>query len=459
MNEKNGSNLCGDADGAASSAGGAMSNADDAMGDADGAASNADGAAGMNGLSDMGEGPMAGPVSLRFLVSSALSLLGNSVAGVILPLVLLATTGDPLAAGALALITMIPQALAGVAGGALVDRLNRRDVSVVSDLISTASVAMLPVIDATVGLNFGWFVLFGLLGAVGDVPGMTARDSLLPAVCERDGVSMQRFVGLQQSVESLMTIVGPAVAALCMGLAGATNALVITACTSAAAAFITLTVPRGVGKVPSRENRERHPVRMALQSTKDGLRTLFAGSPVIRMSVLLSMCVLMVIGGYQGLILPVHFTLGDRADLLGYVLTVMSAGVLAASLIYAKLAPKLSDRTWYSLSLVGMMAGIAVMATLPSYPVLLAGAALLGFASGPLSALLNFKVFDLIPDEVRGATLGTQNALMLVVAPVAVFIASVLVTWLGVGLAAIVLAGLWAAFTLYALLSSSMREL
>ncbi|HJF65313.1 MAG TPA: MerR family DNA-binding transcriptional regulator [Slackia equolifaciens] len=218
-------------------------------------------------------------------------------------------------------------------------------------------------------------------------------------------------------------------------------------------------VARGVGKVPSRENRERHPVRMALQSTKDGLRTLFAESPVIRMSVLLSMCVLMVIGGYQGLILPVHFTLGDRADLLGYVLTVMSAGVLAASLIYAKLAPRLSNRTWYSLSLVGMMAGIAVMATLPSYPVLLAGAALLGFASGPLSALLNFKVFDLIPDEVRGATLGTQNALMLVVAPVAVFIASVLVAWLGVGLAAIVLAGLWAAFTLYALLSSSMREL
>lgn len=408
---------------------------------------------------ESGEVPMAGPVSLRFLASSALSLLGNSVAGVILPLVLLATTGDPLAAGTLALITMIPQALAGVAGGALVDRLNRRDVSVVSDFISAASVAMLPVIDATVGLSFGWFVLFGLLGAVGDVPGMTARDSLLPAVCERDNVSMQRFVGLLQSVESLMTIVGPAVAALCMGFVGATNALIITACTSAAAALVTLTVPRGVGKVPPREDRESHPMRMALQSTRDGLRTLFVDSPVIRMSMVLSMCVLMVIGGYQGLILPVYFTLEGRADLLGYVLTLMSAGVLAASLVYTKLAPRLSNRAWYSLSLVGMMAGIAIMAMLPSYPALLAGAVLLGFSSGPLSALLNFKVFDLIPDEVRGATLGTQNALMLVVAPVAVFVASVLVTWFGVNAAAMVLAGLWAAFTLYALVSSAMREL
>ena len=106
-----------------------------------------------------------------------------------------------------------------------------------------------------------------------------------------------------------------------------------------------------------------------------------------------------------------------------------------------------------------MMAGIAIMSTLPSYPALLTGAVLLGFSSGPLSALLNFKVFDLIPDEVRGATLGTQNALMLVVAPVAVFVASVLVTWFGVNAAAMVLAGLWAAFTLYALVSSAMREL
>ena len=40
--------------------------------------------------------------SIRFLVSSALSLLGNSVAGIALPLIVLATTGDALAAGTLA---------------------------------------------------------------------------------------------------------------------------------------------------------------------------------------------------------------------------------------------------------------------------------------------------------------------------------------------------------------------
>lgn len=130
-----------------------------------------------------------------------------------LPLALLVATGDALAAGTLALIWMLPQAAAGVVGGGVLDVLNRWDVSAVSNLVSAASVAMLPVIDATVGLSFGWFVAFGLIGAIRDVPGMTARDVLLPAVCKKDGVDMQRFVGVSQSAESLAAAVGPSAAA------------------------------------------------------------------------------------------------------------------------------------------------------------------------------------------------------------------------------------------------------
>ena len=85
--------------------------------------------------------------TIRFLTSNALSLLGNSVAGVVLPLVLLARTGDALAAGTLVLICAVPQMLAGLMGGALLDRLNRRSISIVSDFISALGIALLPVVD------------------------------------------------------------------------------------------------------------------------------------------------------------------------------------------------------------------------------------------------------------------------------------------------------------------------
>ncbi len=115
------------------------------------------------------------------MISDALSLLGNSIAGVVLPLVLLARTGDALAAGSLAIICAVPQFICGLVGGAALDKLNRRRVCMASDLVSALSVALLHIVEEIWGLSFGWFVVLGLLGAVGDVPGMTARDALLRA--------------------------------------------------------------------------------------------------------------------------------------------------------------------------------------------------------------------------------------------------------------------------------------
>ena len=401
--------------------------------------------------------------TIRFLTSSALSLLGNSVAGVVLPLILLARTGDPMAAGALALICAVPQMLAGLMGGALLDRLNRRNVSIVSDFVSAASIALMPVVDMVWGLNFGWFVVLGLLGAVGDIPGMTARDTLLPAVTKRDGVDMQQFLGVSQSLDSLVTIVGPALAAVLIGFGGDINALWVTAALSCTAALVTITLPRSVGAVP--HNDQAAPtsfgglVRETHTSLTEGLRILFKNDAILRASMLLTFGIIMVLGSFQGLVLPVHFTELGHPELLGYVLSAMSFGVLAGSLGYAALAPKLRKRTWYILSLVGMAAGVGVMASLPSYPVLLAGAALLGITSGPASALLGFFAYDRIPAERRGSALGTQNALLLVAAPVAIFATAIGVSEAGTSATALVLFAVWALVTASALLAPGMRAI
>ena len=66
--------------------------------------------------------------------------------------------------------------------GVVIDRINRITSSVLTDLVSAAAIAALPVIDRATGLDVGWFVLFGMIGSLGDVPGMTAREALLPAV-------------------------------------------------------------------------------------------------------------------------------------------------------------------------------------------------------------------------------------------------------------------------------------
>lgn len=403
--------------------------------------------------------PAIGPVSMRFLASSALSLLGNSISSVALPLALLVATGDALAAGTLALICMLPQAAAGVVGGGVLDVLNRRDVSAFSDLVSAASVAMLPVIDATVGLSFGWFVAFGLIGAIGDVPGMTARDALLPAVCKRDGVDMQRFVGVSQSAESLVAVVGPSAAAFIVGLSGPIVVFVVTAAASALAACMTLSIPRETGKVPAKDVRERGAISAALVSAKSGLRTLLTGDPFLRACVVFTLLMVAALGGFQGIVLPVHFVEEGRADLLGFVLASISAGLLAGTGAYSLLAKRLSNRTWYFVSLLGMLAGMMLMSLLPAFPLLLLGAATLGLFSGPFSALLGFRMLEAIPDEVRGSVLGVQNSLLLIASPASVFVASALTSLLGVNAAAATLAAAWLFFTVYAFATKPMRNI
>ncbi len=394
--------------------------------------------------------------TIRFVVSGALSLLGNSVAAVVIPLILLARTSDALAAGTLALVCAVPQMVVGLLGGALLDRVNRRNVSIVSDFVSAASVALLPVVDAVWGLDFGWFVVLGLLGAIGDIPGMTARDTLLPAVVKRDGLDLQRFLGVTQSLESLVTIVGPALAAALIGFGSDIAALWVTAALSCAAALVTLTLPRSVGVVDA-AGSPRGALAAARASLAEGLRVLFKRDAILRSSMLLSFGIIMVMGSFQGLVLPVHFTeTGAPAD-LGYVLSAMSAGLLAGSLGYTALAPRLKRRTWYVVSLAGMAVGVAVMGLLPPLWLLLAAALLLGMSAGPASALMGFFAFDRIPDQNRGSALGTQNAIVLVVAPVAVFATSVVVELLGVGIGALALAACWLAITVWATSTRSMR--
>lgn len=389
--------------------------------------------------------------------------MGNSVAGVVMPLVLLSRTGDVLAAGCLALICAVPQVLAGIVGGALLDRLNRRDVAVASDLVSAACVAALPVVDAVAGLSFGWFVLFGVLGAVGDVPGMTARDTLLPAVAERDRRDLQSFVGVQQTVESVVTVVGPAFAAIAMGAFGPINALWITSGLSVLAVLAMLTVPRGVGgaHLPS-HGKERAPrplLREALRDAGRGFSLLVRGDRLLLSSVALALLLVMAVGGFQGLVLPAYYSSMGTPELVGFVTSACSLGTLVGSLVYTRFALDLSRRLWYVLSFLGMSCGIAVIGLLPDLPLMIAGAAVLGFSAGPLAALLNFFVFDSVPEADRGSVLGTQNALYLAASPASMFLCSAMVTAFGLRAASLLLIASWTALAVFALSMKTMRRI
>ncbi|PRI12362.1 MFS transporter [Leucobacter massiliensis] len=393
-----------------------------------------------------------------YLASSFLSLLGNSIAGVALPLLVLQITGSALGAGAVAAASAVPAVFAGLVMGVVIDRINRRTASCITDLVSGASVAALPLVDAVTGLSIGWFVLFGIIGSLGDVPGLTAREALLPAVVRSGGLSAERLMGLREALSAVALLLGPAVAGTLLVLWDASAALWVTAATSLAAALLTLLIPRRVGEIPAAGRAEGTAPRGGWRMLRDGWRVLL-GSPFLLLTTALSLVSALLLAALQALILPVYFTQIGRPELLGFVLTALAAGMLLGGGGYALAGTRLSRRGWLLAGVLGSGAGFGVIAALASPGAVLAGAALLGAASGVFGSLVGVLMIERIPEAMRGRIMGTQNALLTAAPPLGIVAAALLTEFAGLGAAAIAIAAIWIGPLLLGVFAPPLRSL
>lgn len=393
-----------------------------------------------------------------YLASYTLSALGNSIAAIVLPLVVLQTTGSALAAGTVAAATIVPAVLAGMFMGVVIDRINRRTSSVVTDLVSAAAMGALPLVDMITGLSVGWFVLFGIIGAVGDVPGITAREALLPAIIRHGGLSAERITGAREALGAVAIIAGPAAAGFMVTAWHPTTALWVTAGTSLTAALLTLLVPRRVGRIDTVDTAVGARARRVWSQLREGWAELIHNEFVLVTTILTSAAVV-AMGGLQGIILPLHFTEIDRPGLLGLVLSGIAAGSLVGGGIYAVAGSRGSRRGWFVTGVLGSILGLAIMAPLVSVSVLFLGAVVLGFSGGLFGALVGVLSIERIPEVTRGRVLGIQNTFATAASPLGIFVAGALTQATNLRTALVVLAALWSLGLVVALCARSMRNL
>lgn len=398
------------------------------------------------------------PVPIAYLASYLLSLLGNSIAAIALPLIVLQVTGSVLGTGVVAAATAIPAVLAGLLMGVVIDRINRRTSSVVTDLVSTAAIAALPLIDLLSGLSLGWFILFGIIGSLGDVPGMTARDALLPAIVRHSGIAAARLTGIREALGAVALLLGPAAAGTLMVLFDGSTVLWITAATSLAAALLTLLIPRRIGAVVTADGAAAAATGSGWGQLREGWRVLFR-SRFLVVSTAVSLTSVIVLASLQGLILPVHFTLVGQAGMLGFVLTALAAGMLAGGTIYAVAGTRGRRRPWFLAGLLGSTLGFGIIAALPSLWVLLAGAFVVGLSGGLFGSLMGVLMIERIPEGMRGRIMGTQNAMLTAAPSVGIVAAAVLTEYAGVEVAAVSLAAVWLVALILGLAAPALRTL
>jgi MFS family permease len=98
---------------------------------------------------------------------------------------MLQTTGSAAQTGITGFFTILPVVVAGFFGGTLVDRMGYRRTSIVADLASGLTVALIPLLHFTIGLEFWQLMVLVFLGGLLDAPGSTARTALIPDLAAR----------------------------------------------------------------------------------------------------------------------------------------------------------------------------------------------------------------------------------------------------------------------------------
>ncbi|AHI22197.1 MFS transporter [Corynebacterium vitaeruminis] len=371
-----------------------------------------------------------------YLASAALSMFGNAVAGIVWPWLVLERTGSPQAASIVAASIAVPSLLFAYFGGNLIDSVGRKPMSIVSDIISGLSVIGLIVVDSTTDLTLGWFIAIGIIGAVGDIPGMSARAALVGDVAVASGKDVPFLSGLNQGLGGISFLLGPAVAGFLMSALPIQNVLWITAGCSLGAAGLTALLRLGA-PVAADEAEE------ADFAGWRGWRAAL-GFPVVRMLAVNTLLAMALVTPYLSVLLPARFQASGQPHLLGVSMSAYAVGMLLAGLVATKLASR--ERLTWALGMSLYIAGFGLMGFLHLPWLVIAGMAVSGLGGGVLNPLQMVVVTESVPEQIRGRTFSIFMAISQVAGPIGLAVTSVVLGFTTIYAIAAALAALWAVF-------------
>lgn len=392
-----------------------------------------------------------------YFTSFAFSLFGNSIANVVLPVLVLVSTGEVLMAGLVALASGASTFVFGLLSGPLIDRYDRRLLASAGDLVSASSIGLLAAVGTFGELSPAWFIISAILSGIGDMPAWNAREAMIYGVQRHSKVSFQTLVGLRETVSALAIVLGPTFAGLLMNFFDAQTVLWVTAATSLVAGTLCLAAPRAYGRM---NNSEGESSKIAYWSSfRDGI--VFLGrrkNAVLRALTGLNVASIMLVNILQALLIPVFMTLKDAGEANGYALAAVGLGLLSGGVVYALVGTKLP--AWpltLGASLLNVV-GLVLLVQFHSVTYTVVMCFVFGVSSAAVGAALGVVSLQATPEEMRGRLNSLQNSIAMVIGPVGIFLTAWLISGTSVASAGWALVIFWVVVNALFLLNKRVRR-
>ena len=355
-------------------------------------------------------GPLRHPWFAGFAGSVGLGGIGDEVARLALPLLILDLTHSIAAAATLRLVQALPYVFFGGLLGVLIDRADKRKLLIGCDALSVALTLTIPlsVAAGVFSLNLLYVIGF-LLGTVEVAWGVTTDFSVIPALVEPDELTSANaaYFGIDRAAR----ILGPTIGGLAIAAFGTANAMYIAALAFVPTLFtFTLMPPIYDLHRPT----ARISPRVIASEMADGFRFVFDNR------ILRWLLVLMFIAnlGQQGIQTLLLYVLREENGLdevsIGLALSLAGAVTVLASFV----APRLARGRPLGHTLLGSAAAagfiVSLMALARDWRLIVAG-----FAARE-TAWMGFIIYAFVPRQrevpahIRGRANGAFRTLVLI---------------------------------------------
>ena len=368
------------------------------------------------------------PIPLYSLfVANAISLVGNVFTLIAIPWFVLQTTGSATKTGITGFFTILPVVLAGFLGGTIVDRLGYKRTSIISDLASGITVALVPILYFTIGLEFWQLMILVFFGALLDTPGGTARAALLPELAEQAGMPIERVTSLTHVIERGARFVGAPLAGLLISIMGTASVLWLDAATFFVSAAIVWILVPGIKLHHEAETRSGK----YFDELKEGLRFI-AHDQLILSIVIMVMLTNFLDAIFGGVLQPVYVKqVYDDAVSLGLLISANGGGAVIGGLIFAAIGHRLPRHATFvgAFLLTGMR--FWVYALYPPIWILVIVTLVCSIGAGPLNPIIGAIEFERIPSHMRGRVFGAITAGAWIAMPLGMLLGGILTERLG----------------------------
>jgi MFS family permease len=361
--------------------------------------------------------------------ANAISLVGNVLSAIAIPWFVLQTTGSATQTGITGFFNVLPVVLAGFLGGTLVDRLGYKRTSIVADLASGVTVALIPLMYFTIGLEFWQLMVLVFLGALLDTPGSTARSALIPELAEMAHMPIERATSLIHIIERGSRLVGAPLAGLLIAWMGTENVLWL----DAASFFVSAAIIGVVIKVRKPvQHEEQEKSGKYFDELREGLKFIYNDKLVLAIVVMI-MLTNFLDAIYSGVVQPVFVkqVYGQALD-LGLLIAASGAGAVIGALIFSAIGPRLPRYAVFVFGFVLTSLRFFLFATYPSIWIAVPFVVIASLGAGPLNPIIGAVEFERVPKNMRGRVGGAIGAGAWSAMPLGMLIGGVLTEQLGV---------------------------